>query len=110
MADGSIDKTLAERGSRYGSFKGHATITQALKLFMQGRGTLTTIDGGESVTLTVQTNWEDLTPVQQEALEMIVHKIGRIINPGADPNYDDSWRDIAGYAQLVVDQINGKNT
>jgi hypothetical protein len=36
---------------------------------------------------------------------MIVHKIGRILN--GDPNYDDSWADIAGYAQLVVKELNG---
>ncbi len=42
---------------------------------------------------------------QMEALEMIMHKIGRIINGDAD--YDDSWRDIAGYAMLVCDRLNG---
>ena len=40
---------------------------------------------------------------QREGLEMIAHKISRILN--GDPNYDDSWVDIAGYAQLVVDAI-----
>ena len=34
---------------------------------------------------------------------MICHKIGRIIN--GDANYEDSWRDIAGYAQLVADRL-----
>jgi hypothetical protein len=42
---------------------------------------------------------------QQEALDMICHKIGRIIN--GDPDYADSWHDIAGYAQLVADRLNG---
>lgn len=40
-----------------------------------------------------------------EALEMIAHKIGRILN--GDPGYADSWVDIAGYAQLVADRLNG---
>jgi len=35
----------------------------------------------------------------REALEMIAHKIGRILN--GDPNYADSWHDIAGYAKLA---------
>lgn len=46
-----------------------------------------------------------LQPDQQEALDMICHKIGRILN--GDPDYADSWHDIAGYAQLVADRLNG---
>jgi hypothetical protein len=36
---------------------------------------------------------------------MICHKIARILN--GDPNYADSWVDIAGYAQLVADRLLG---
>jgi hypothetical protein len=36
---------------------------------------------------------------------MICHKIGRIVN--GDPDYFDSWIDVAGYAQLVADRLNG---
>ena len=35
---------------------------------------------------------------------MIFHKLARIAN--GDPTYIDSWTDIAGYAQLVVDDLN----
>lgn len=35
---------------------------------------------------------------QQEAIEMILHKIARIIC--GDPNHSDHWDDIAGYAML----------
>lgn len=77
-----IDKTLEERGNRYGEYSMHATITQDIKQAMH------------------QGNWASLEPYQKECLEMIAHKIGRILN--GDPNYDDSWHDIAGYAQLVV--------
>jgi hypothetical protein len=48
---------------------------------------------------------KQLAADQAEALEMIMHKIGRIINGDAD--YDDSWRDIAGYSMLVCDRLNG---
>lgn len=89
-----IDATLQERGNRYGPFDGHATITQALKEVMNN-----SVDA-------VDTNWTRLSASQKEALEMIAHKIGRILN--GDPNYDDSWRDIAGYAELIVKQLNGK--
>jgi hypothetical protein len=82
-----INEVLAERGNRYGAFDGHADVTQELKDALRGRP-----------------GWNRLNVSQKEALEMICHKIGRIIN--GDPNYDDSWIDIAGYSQLVVDQLN----
>lgn len=86
----TIDHTLIERGNRYGTFVGHAEVTQSMKEILKRHNL------GE--------NWNDLHPIHQEALEMILHKIGRIIN--GDPMYDDSWRDIAGYAELVVKWIN----
>jgi len=83
-----ISATLQQRGTRYGEFKGHAIITQALKDLMARTD-----------------NWKLLAPDQKEALEMIVHKIGRVLNKGGDPNYDDSWVDMAGYAKLVADRL-----
>lgn len=90
-ASQSIAEVLAERGSRYGSFSGHAAITQGIKAWMKDTP-----------------KWSDLSDSQKEALEMVAHKIGRILN--GDPNYLDSWVDIVGYTQLIVDQLNGKNT
>lgn len=81
-----VDATLNQRGQRYGEFKTHAQITQDLKEVMR-----------------LTDNWERLESFQIEALEMIAHKIGRILN--GDPNYDDSWVDIAGYAKLVADRL-----
>jgi hypothetical protein len=78
----NIDATLAERGKRYGDFTGHALITQNIK-----RAMITT------------PRWNVLTDDQKEALEMVAHKIGRILN--GDPNYIDSWTDIIGYTRLV---------
>jgi hypothetical protein len=89
VSHSAIDTILTERGTRYGPFAGHAHITQMLKDDMRGTA-----------------RWHKLTPSQAEALEMIAHKIGRILN--GDPNYDDSWRDIGGYAELIVKQLNGK--
>jgi hypothetical protein len=40
-----------------------------------------------------------LSDQQIEALEMIAHKIGRII--AGDPDFDDHWDDIAGYAKIA---------
>lgn len=94
----NLTETLQERGQRYGKFKGHAEITQALKRLIALHTPLscTRADGSRG---------DHLAPDQQEALDMICHKIGRIIN--GDPDYADSWHDIAGYAQLVADRLNG---
>jgi len=81
-----INETLNERGSRYGDFAGHAKITQDLKEVMAR-----------------SKNWATLSPDKKEALEMIAHKIGRILN--GDPDYADNWHDIAGYATLVEKNI-----
>ena len=86
----AMEAILNERGSRYGTFVGHAAITQSLKNRMAGCP-----------------NWNSkLSDSQREALEMIAHKIGRILN--GDPNYADSWVDICGYSQLIVDELEGK--
>ncbi len=87
----SISDILDERGSRYGAFADHAQITQDLKSVIKKH-----LDICNKV----------LADDQKEALDMIAHKIGRIIN--GDPNYADSWIDIAGYAKLVADRLEGK--
>lgn len=43
-----------------------------------------------------------LSPSQKESLDMICNKIARIIC--GDPEYKDSWADIAGYATLSADR------
>jgi hypothetical protein len=95
----NINDTLTERGSRYEKFTGHARITQELKAVISEHTPLgrTRSDGSHG---------DHLAPDQQEALDMICHKIGRIINGG--PDYADSWHDIAGYAQLVATRLNGE--
>lgn len=82
----NIDATLAERGTRYGVYTSHARITQDLKKVMQA-----------------EPKWAELAAHQKETLEMIAHKIGRILN--GDPNYHDSWHDIVGYAKLTADEL-----
>jgi hypothetical protein len=84
----SLAATLEERGKRYGQFKGHAEVTMALKTVLAEE---------------LGKRGKVLASDQEEALHMICHKIGRIIN--GDPNYADSWIDIAGYAKLVADRL-----
>lgn len=86
-----IEDTLIARGKQYGAFVDHAQITQELKAVMYD---------------TPAYQESKLTPSQREALEMIQHKVGRILN--GNPNHADSWHDIAGYALLVELQLQGK--
>ena len=84
-----VDATLGERGSRYGSFAGHAHIAQSIKRAMRD-----------------SPNWSGLSDDKKEALEMVAHKIGRILN--GDPEYVDSWHDIIGYTRLVEKILKGE--
>lgn len=81
-----VNSTLQERGKRYGEFHNQATYAQDIKRVFQR-----------------SPNWETMTDDQREGLELIANKLGRILN--GDPNYTDSWHDIAGYAQLVEKRI-----
>lgn len=89
LFESPTEALITECGSRYGKFKDGAEIMQSLK------DTMRDVDG-----------WNNLTASQKESLDMIQHKIGRILN--GDPTYDDSWKDIAGYAALIVNELNGE--
>ena len=80
----SIDAILKERGNRYGNYQDFSETSQTLKEFVR------TLSG-----------WDRLKSYQKESIDMILHKMARIIN--GDPDYVDSWRDMEGYAKLVVD-------
>lgn len=91
-AEGGSDvgRILDERGARYGKFEDHAAVTQRLKTILRTH---------------MGDRWEVLSDYQKEGLEMVCHKLGRIAN--GDPDYADSWVDIAGYAKLVADRLEG---
>ncbi len=82
----TTEALITERGNRYGEFKDGAAIMQQLKQVMYNTP-----------------KWDSLKSSQKEALDMIQHKIGRILN--GDPDYDDNWKDIAGYATLIVKEL-----
>lgn len=82
----TITDTLVERQGTHGEFLDNATIAQELKLIArEGK------------------NWKLLGYCQQEALDMILHKIARILN--GNPNHKDHWHDIGGYAGLVEERL-----
>lgn len=84
-----LDKILKQRHNTYGLFMSQALLTQTLKEVARGSA-----------------NYEHMAADQKEALDMIFNKIGRILN--GNPNYADSWVDIAGYAKLVSDRLDGQ--
>lgn len=82
-----INATLAERGNNYGEFDDNARTTESMKLLFRR-----------------SPSWPEMQPYHHEALDMIAHKISRLLN--GDPDFIDSWVDIAGYAQCAVNSIN----
>ena len=52
-------------------------------------------------TLRAGANWHRLTPGEREALDMIAHKIARILS-GGDPHDPQHWEDVAGYAHAAM--------
>ncbi len=83
----SIEKVLEERKKTHGDFTNHASLSQALKYTMSQAG-----------------GYEHLSPDKREALEMIMHKVARILN--GNPEVKDHWTDIIGYATLVEKTLN----
>ncbi len=85
----NIETILEQRGKEYGAFAGHARITQGIKNILQA-------------------HYNDThTDEMREAMEMVAHKFGRILN-GNSRNLD-SWADCIGYLQLVVNSLEGKS-
>ena len=84
----NINALLEERGKTHGDYAVHALITQDLK---------------RVITHHVADLDRRLDDDMQESLDMITHKIGRII--AGNPAEPDHWRDIAGYAQLVANRL-----
>ena len=86
----SINKTLEQRGARYGEFKDVAATTYALQEILRDAK-----------------NHEHMTDDQVIALDMICNKMARIVN--GDPSYIENWHDISGYATLVEQELNITN-
>ena len=103
-AKDDLEAILSERGKRYGVFRDHAAISQALKDAMRGRAGYSVNETELCKSLSEAFDLR-LAPDQVEALDMIQHKIASILN--GDPDYADSWDDIAGYAKLVSDRLKG---
>ena len=80
----TIHEILQERNATHGDFREGAKISQHLKKVVATYGV-------------------DLIPAHKESLDMIMHKIARLLN--GDPMHKDTWHDIMGYTQLAINEI-----
>src|SRR5687767_13780102 len=88
LVDAATSAILNERSTTHGSFTDNAKYGQTLRLlFRQSKG------------------WVHATTIQQEALDMIACKLSRILS--GQPEFEDHWRDLAGYATLAVETKRG---
>jgi len=76
----SVEAILKEREKTHGDFMRFSHIAQGLKGHLSYA--------------------KDLSKPQREALEMILHKVARVLN--GDEDHRDHWDDIAGYATLIA--------
>lgn len=81
-----IQALVSERAKTHGDFNDHARITQNIKSCVHN-----------------ESGWRRLSLTQMEAIDMIAHKIGRIL--AGNPNHHDHWDDIAGYARITSERI-----
>lgn len=85
----NINKTLEDRAKTHGEY------TKVAKL---------NIELLECFKINSANSWEvDYIEAQMVALNMIFHKLSRI--GCGNPDEIDHWRDIAGYATLVVKEL-----
>ena len=77
---------LEERAKTHGDYAENAHISQSIKTIISN-----------------SPDYEDVPPIHKESLDLICTKIGRILSGNC--NEPDHWRDIAGYAQLVVNNL-----
>ena len=91
-----IDETLKERGQTHGKFDSQFELATALKMAVTdscvkwNRGTVT-----------VRKDYP-----MSEAMDMILTKVSRIAV--GNPMEQDHWKDIAGYATLMVQYLRGE--
>lgn len=87
----TVGNLLDERAKTHGQWADTANYAQCIKaLFWTA----------------MQSRLDEFLPEHKEALAMIASKLARIFSGG--PNCAEHWRDIAGYAMLVANALDGK--
>jgi hypothetical protein len=80
-----MSDSIINRDHQHGGMEPVGAISQAIKEAMRIHGS----------------NCTRLTPGEREALDMIAHKIARILS-GNDPHDVEHWTDLAGYAHAAM--------
>ena len=84
----TVEQVLTDREGTHGKFSGVASTAQEIKTLLHH-----------------QPRWHALSSSMQESLDLIATKLARVLN--GDPQEEDHWADIAGYAELARRSING---
>lgn len=84
--DHDLNRILEERRKQHGDFRDNAAIIQSFKRIAHN-----------------SPGWCRMSDTQREGVEMIMHKLGRIL--AGDPNHHDHWLDIGGYARITQECI-----
>lgn len=88
LQDIARDPILVERERTHGSFEWNAFVSQRIKsVFRNCPG------------------YDGFSDGHKEALDMIALKLSRLLQ---NPNHEDHWLDIAGYAQLGLELVERK--
>lgn len=85
-----INEILDDRNKKYGNYIDQAAVAEHIREALRAALRHRPLPSAD----------------QADALHMIAVKLSRICN--GDPDYADNWRDIAGYATLVADRLEGK--
>lgn len=80
-----IEAILDARGAQYGDFTLQAEIAQKMKDIARAG-----------------VSWQSMPAYQREAIEMVLHKISRMVN--GNPLNLDTVDDIIGYTKLIGDR------
>jgi hypothetical protein len=86
MTTPTIEEVLAQRGKSHGDWTEQAASTQHIKEILR-----------------CGTAYDTMTSAQKEGLDMIAHKMARIVT--GDPNEPDHWFDIEGYARITRERL-----
>ena len=87
----NLNDVLIERGSTHGNWKFQSAFSQQLKDAVHHAA-----------------GYGRLSDSARESIDMICVKISRIVS--GNPNEPDHWKDIAGYATLVLKELENDPT
>lgn len=88
-----LNEVLKERNDMYGPYGGQIDVRQSLLDIMED--------------VYHNRNGEPMPPLQRGYLWDIMNKLSRI---AWSPTHEDSWRDLAGYATIILKDIQERGT